>query len=127
MGGPPFGGDDPSGETIGTLALSGAAHVGEHGAPQESGTDDPLEVSGDLAAENVAPLQPVGSQIRISRQSRRCGNKTCVGAQAAAYVEDRMNGVDKMSGSVMRKCTSRDQEVRREVTCWSGESHNNDP
>ena len=43
-GAPSPGGDDLPSETIGTHTLSGTAHVVENGAPQESGTDDPLGV-----------------------------------------------------------------------------------
>ena len=72
------------GETAGTLALSGADLFAKNGAPQKSGTDDILEVSGDLAAENVAqqPRLLKESVPGISCQPRRCGNKKCVGARS---------------------------------------------
>ena len=103
-GAPSPEGDDLSGETVETLTLSGAAHVVENVAKQESGTDDPLEVFGDHAAEKVAlqrrflkesvPVEPVESQniasIPTLREQDLCWCTSC-------RLCGRQNGVGKMS------------------------------
>ena len=86
-------------ETIETLTLSGSACVVENGVPQESGMDDPLEVFGDHAVENVALQRPflkesVLVEPVVSRVNPDAAGTRLVLEHKLPPVEDRMERVN---------------------------------